>query len=69
MPQLDLLGQAIAVYHCRPHELSDFSKNFRFQIVYSNHMALWPPLSAAIEGRGLGNCEFEPSVSRTRLLV
>ena len=47
-----------------------FSKNFRFQIVYSNYMALWPaPSSVAIEGRGLDDREFEPSVSRTLLLV
>ena len=47
-----------------------FSKNFRFQIVYSNYMALGPaPSSAAIKGCGLGDCEFEPSISCTLLLV
>ena len=37
-----------------------------FQIVYIDYMALWPrPSSDAIEGRGLGDREFKPSISHT----
>ena len=41
-----------------------FSKLFRFQTLYSKYMAHWPrPSSALIGGRGLGDLEFEHSLS------
>ena len=42
-------------------DFQTLSKNFKFQIVYSNYMALLP--SAVIEGRDLGNRNFKFSVS------
>ena len=44
-----------------------------FQIIRLYTATIWhfgrAPSRAAIEGRGLGNCELEPSISCTLLLV